>query len=168
MKPNEEFDLECHVDVVLAGLGIMEGIVILSHEKLRTRYVISLSKCPIPWIMFLQTDIAGSKIEAEYSALSVEIKDVISIQLLIKVIGSYIKIEEATKKHIQDYNLGRQYGFLETHKHESRSVHTKIKALRSKIQSVSRTHLRLDTSQVYWIMIAKCWFIYKRSTISSS
>jgi hypothetical protein len=72
-------DINCYVDADFAGLWGYEDKQDPSCVKSRTGYVIFIADCPILWARRLQTDIATSTMEAEYSALSTAMRDVLPI-----------------------------------------------------------------------------------------
>ena len=103
-----------------------------SCVKSRTGYVVSISGCPILWVSRLQSDVAGSTMEAEYNALSMAMKDVIPIQELIKVIGSNVGLEDSIittfKTTIWEDNMGcLKLSSLEPGQYTPRSKHYAIK-----------------------------------------
>ena len=50
----------------------------------RSRYVVTVVKCPILWISNLQTDIALSNLHGEYMALSQSLRDLLTLKDLAK------------------------------------------------------------------------------------
>jgi hypothetical protein len=75
-------DIDCYVDADFAGLWGYEDKQDPSCVKSRTGYVIFIADCPVLWVSRLQTDIATSTMEAEYSALSTAMRDVLPIKML--------------------------------------------------------------------------------------
>ena len=67
---NEEFKLDCFVDADFAGLFGSDPHNEPSSVKSRTGYIVKLAGCPLIWKSQLQSSIALSTGESEYSALS--------------------------------------------------------------------------------------------------
>ena len=77
-KPDVSKGLECHVDTDFAG-GWATGDSTQPETVLsRTGYIISYAGCPIYWCSKLQSEIALSTTEAEYIALSMAMREVLS------------------------------------------------------------------------------------------
>ena len=108
--PTGDFDMECHVDADFAGLWPLEDVMDPTCVKSRTGFVISISGCPVIWSSKLQSDIAGSTMEAEYNALSMAMRDVIPMQTLFKTIGSALEIDDEVltsfKTTVWEDNMG--------------------------------------------------------------
>ena len=75
LKPTNDLAIECFVDADFAGLWSHEEKMDPTCVKSRTGFVICLSNCPVIWSSKLQTEIATSTMEAEYSALSMAMRD---------------------------------------------------------------------------------------------
>jgi hypothetical protein len=75
-------DIDCYVDAYFAGLWAYEDKQDPSCVKSRTGYVIFIDDFPVLWVSKLKTDIETSTMEAEYSALSAEMIDVLPIKIL--------------------------------------------------------------------------------------
>ena len=77
--PTSSFSADCYCDSDFVGLFGRE----LSNDpicaKSCTGYVITLSGCPLLWVSKLQTTIALSTMEAEYTALSSSCRDLIPL-----------------------------------------------------------------------------------------
>ena len=86
MTPNGRLNIDSYVDADFAGLYGAEVDTDSSSVKSRTGYVIMLGNCPLLWKSQLQTKIALSTMEAEYTALSANLKVLLLLcQLLIEV-----------------------------------------------------------------------------------
>ena len=84
MRPDRTRGLECYVDADWAGSWQDHS----SHDPLsahsRTGYVVMYAGCPIVWVSKMQTLIALSTTEAEYTALSTALREVIAIMDLLQ------------------------------------------------------------------------------------
>jgi hypothetical protein len=60
--------------------------------KSRTGFLIEVMGCPIQWMSKLQTNIATSTMEAEYTALSVALRSVIPLLEVIRYVISSFKV----------------------------------------------------------------------------
>ncbi|MBE0451949.1 MAG: hypothetical protein IBX70_14070, partial [Clostridia bacterium] len=154
LKPNGSFDIECHVDADFAGLWPSEDIMDPSCVKSRTGFVISISGCPIVWTSRLQSDIAGSTMEAEYNALSMAMKDVIPIQTLFSTVGKGVGLSDdlATtfKTTVWEDNMGcLRLARMEPGQYTPRSKHYAVKYhwFRSKLHETRTTIQHITTDQ---------------------
>ena len=86
LNPSDNLDIDCYVDADFAGLWPHEVKTDPSCVKSRTGFVICVANCPVVWSSKLQSDIATSTMMAEYTALSVAMKEVLPIQDLCKVL----------------------------------------------------------------------------------
>lgn len=96
LRPNNTFDIECHVDADFAGLYQVEEVMDPSCVRSCTGYVISISGCPVVWVSRLQTDIATSTMEAECNALSSAMRDLQPLCTLFQAIAPYAGISDNT------------------------------------------------------------------------
>ena len=88
LKPSHDnLNVDCFVDADFAGLWPYEDKQDPSCVKSRTGFTLCIANCPVIWTSKLQTDIATSTMEAEYSALSLAMKSVIPLQDLLSIIG---------------------------------------------------------------------------------
>ncbi len=84
--PDMNTGLECYVDADFAG-GWTSGDQTCPESVLsRTGFVIMLAGCPIYWCSKLQTEIALSTTEAEYTALSHAMREVLPLMNLMQEI----------------------------------------------------------------------------------
>jgi hypothetical protein len=97
---NGRLAIDCYVDTNFAGLWGYEKQD-PSYVKSRTRYVIFIADCPVLWVSRLQTDIATSTMEAEYSALSTAARDVLPIQMLATEISSNVGLIQEPITHFK-------------------------------------------------------------------
>lgn len=85
-----ELHMECFVDADFAGMWGHENPHDPACVKSRTGYVMCISGCPIHWVSKMQSDIAGSTMEAEYNALSTAMKDLIPLLRLVKSVSTAV------------------------------------------------------------------------------
>jgi hypothetical protein len=86
--------IDCYVDADFAGLWPFEDKMDPVCVKSRTEFVICISDCPIVWTSKLQSDIALSTMESEYTALSTVMREVIPLHTLFKTLGAAIGINQ--------------------------------------------------------------------------
>jgi hypothetical protein len=94
-------DIDCYVDANFAGLWGYEDKQDPYCVKSRTAYVIFIAYCPVLWVSRLQTDIATSTMEAEYSALSTVIRDVLPIKMLATEISENVGLTQEPITHFR-------------------------------------------------------------------
>jgi hypothetical protein len=83
LRPTETFDIDCYVDADFAGLWPHEDKSDPSCVKSRTGFTICIANCPVIWSSKLQGDIATSTMEAEYSALSMAMRELLPFRDLL-------------------------------------------------------------------------------------
>lgn len=84
IRPNGH-SFDCWVDADFVGnWDRVNADVDPSTAKSRTGYIINYGGCPISWASKLQTDVALSTTEAEYTALSTSLREVIHLMQLVK------------------------------------------------------------------------------------
>lgn len=84
MKPDTTKGFECYVDADFAGTWTKEEAHRPEGCLSRTGYVIFYAGCPIIWSSKMQNTIALSTTEAEYTALSASLREVIYLLNLVK------------------------------------------------------------------------------------
>ena len=94
LKPDNTFNIDCHVDADFAGLYAIEDIMDPSCVKSRTGFVLSISKCPVVWCSKLQTDIATATMEAEYNALSTAMRDLLPLRTVFQEVSRGLGISD--------------------------------------------------------------------------
>jgi hypothetical protein len=94
-------DIDCYVDADFAVLWGYEYKQDLSCVKSRTGYVIFIADCPVLWVSRLETDIATSTMEAEYSALSTAMRDVLTIKMLATEISENVGLTQELITHFR-------------------------------------------------------------------
>ena len=80
VKISNKLDLDCYVDADFAGLFNRDPHHESSSAKSRTGYLINLGGCPLIWKSQLQSSVALSTGEAEYSALSQSMRSLLPIR----------------------------------------------------------------------------------------
>ena len=88
--PKTTKGLEVHVDADFVGNWDKEDLENTDNARSRHGIVISYKVCPIVWKAFLQTEIALSIIEIEYTGLSYSQKEKIPIMRIFKEISSIV------------------------------------------------------------------------------
>jgi hypothetical protein len=89
ITPTGKLDLQCYVDADFAGLFQREPDKNPTSVKSRTGYLIELGGFPLIWKSQLQTAVALSTLEAEYSALSTAMRAVLPLrELIVEVTAS--------------------------------------------------------------------------------
>ena len=122
----DKLELDVYVDAAFAcGWGTEESTN-PDAVKSRTGYVIELANCPVLWVSKLQTTIATSTMESEYTALSMALRAFIPLQAVVKAILSglrYDKSETVTfKATVHEDNQGALIlATLEPGRHTTRS-----------------------------------------------
>jgi hypothetical protein len=94
-------DIECYVDAYFVGLWGFEDKQDQSCVKIQTGYVIFIADCPVLWVSRLQTDITTSTMEAEYSALSTVMRDVLPIKMLTTEISENVGLNQDPITHFR-------------------------------------------------------------------
>jgi hypothetical protein len=85
--------LECYVDANFAGNYSKEHNQNPNSCKSRTGCVIKYAGCPIHWFSRLQSEIALSTTEAEYTALSTAARELLPMRELLSEITKYMNIQ---------------------------------------------------------------------------
>lgn len=102
IRPRSNKKLNCYADADFAGLWKSEDPMDPACAKSRTGYILTLGNTPLCWCSKLQTKIALSTMEAEYSALATAMKEVIPTRRLVEEIFTTwnIKRSDDDKKTI--------------------------------------------------------------------
>ena len=87
-KPDKSRGLQVHVDADFAGNWDPIDTRNVDTARSRHGYVITLAGCPICWKSQLQTEIALSSTESEYTGLSYALREVIPIMNLLREMES--------------------------------------------------------------------------------
>ncbi len=130
LKPTLTKDLEVHVDADFAGAWDPEESDHRDTARSRHGYVISYKGCPLLWKSQLQTEIALSSTESEYTGLSYALRDAIPVmQTLKEMQGKGIPIDSAKGKiycSVFEDNSGA-VEMATHHKYRPRTKHLNVK-----------------------------------------
>ena len=96
--PNTTFKLDCYVDADFAGLHGREHQDNPVSSKSRTGYVIFFCGCPLVWKSQLQTETALSTFHAEYVALSIALRQVLTTQRILETMVKFITFPSSTPR----------------------------------------------------------------------
>ena len=86
LKPNTDktLNIDLFVDAAFAcGWGSEEGTN-PEAVKSRTGYIIEIANCPVMWVSKLQSTVATSTMESEYTALSMALRAFIPLHAVVK------------------------------------------------------------------------------------
>jgi hypothetical protein len=92
LKPTNNFDIDCYIDADFAGLWNYESPLDPACVKSRAGFAICISNCPVIWQSKLIPFIALSTMEAEYSALSMAMRELLPFRTLFTAVASAIGI----------------------------------------------------------------------------
>lgn len=92
LTPAASLDLELYVDADFCGLFKYEQDSNTNAARSRTGYVVMLSGFPLIWKSQLQSSIACSTLEAEYTALSQALKALLPIKRMLQEIVTQLDI----------------------------------------------------------------------------
>ena len=101
------------------------------RDRSRTGYVICIANCPVVWVSKLQTDIALSTMEAEYSACSMSMRDVLPLLYLTQILFSGIGMDKESpvliKTTVWEDNNALKLATMEPGRMTPRSKHYAVK-----------------------------------------
>jgi len=100
ITPSKKFNLDCYADADFAGLWSAELPNDPTCVKSRTGYVLMLGGVPVSWSSKLQSKIALSTTEAEYSALSTAMKELIPLRRLIEELTKALGVERSAEERL--------------------------------------------------------------------
>ncbi len=131
LKPIEGKDLEVFVDASFCGDWCPEEAA-MDRDTARSRhgYIIQYAGCPLLWKSQLQTEIAMSSTESEYTGLSYALRDAIPIMELFKEMkGMGFPIESSQAKvhcRVFEDNSGA-LEMAKVHKYRPRTKHLNVR-----------------------------------------
>jgi hypothetical protein len=96
IRPSTNLKVDLYVDASFAGMWGYEDKHDPACVKSRTGFVVFVGGCPIVWGSKLQTEIAGSTMEAEYIALSESLKQLIVLKRLVVAFCQAIQLDPET------------------------------------------------------------------------
>jgi Reverse transcriptase (RNA-dependent DNA polymerase) len=134
MKPQlgAVLQIDAYVDADFAGMWGYEDKNDPTCVKSRTGYMIFIADCPVLWTSKLQGDIATCTMEAEYSALSTSMRDVLPLKQALMEIYNSIGLSQGqvvtfkTTVH-EDNNGALRLATLEPGRSTPRSKHYAVK-----------------------------------------
>ena len=102
--------MDVYVDAAFAcGWGSEEGTN-PDSVKSRTGYIIEIANCPVLWVSKLQSTIATSTMESEYTALSMALRAAIPLLAVVSSVTkglNYLKHQQLTfKATVHEDNQG--------------------------------------------------------------
>ena len=154
LKPSQNLDIDCFVDADFCGLWPQEDKHDPVSVKSRTGFAICIANCPIIWSSKLQSMIALSTMESEYTALSDALKFVIPIQRLVATVPKGVGLEPERlttfKTMIWEDNMGAMtLAKLEPGRTTPRSKHyaVKIHWFRSYLKPNHIEIVKIDTKE---------------------
>ena len=130
MNPDINKDMEVYVDADFSGNWDPKES---SHEdtaRSRHGYIIMYKGCPINWKSQLQTEIALSSTESEYTGLSYALREVIPLMEMLKEMKQYGFNIKSTKPKVHCKVFEDNSGAIEiasVHKYRPRTKHLNIK-----------------------------------------
>ena len=130
LKPNGDKDMEVFVDADLSGNW--DGAESHNRDTARSRhgYIIMYAGCPVSWKSQLQTEIALSSTESEYTGLSYDLRDAIQTMELLKEMKKLGFPVRSTVPKMHCKVFEDNSGALEmatTHKYRPRTKHLNVK-----------------------------------------
>jgi hypothetical protein len=130
LKPNGDKDMEVFVDADFSGNW--DGAESHNRDTARSRhgYIIMYAGCPVSWKSQLQTEIALSSTESEYTGLSYALRDAIQTMELLKEMKKFGFPIRSTIPKMHCKVFEDNSGALEmatTHKYRPRTKHLNVK-----------------------------------------
>ena len=92
ITPSTDLALDCFVDADFAGLFRRDPDEDRTSALSRTGYIVKLSNMPLVWKSQLQTGVALSTGEAEYSALSSSMRVLLPLRLMLLEFIRFVRI----------------------------------------------------------------------------
>jgi hypothetical protein len=130
LKPNGDKDMEVFIDADFSGNW--DGAESHNRDTARSRhgYIIMYAGCPVSWKSQLQTEIALSSTESEYTGLSYALRDAIQTMELLKEMKELGFPIQSTVPKMHCKIFEDNSGALEmakTHKDRPRTKHLNVK-----------------------------------------
>ena len=100
LKPSTKLNLDCYADADFAGLWSAELPNDPTCVKSRTGYLLMLGSVPVSWSSKLQSKIALSTTEAEYSALSTAMKELIPLRCLVEKLAKALGVKRSPEEKL--------------------------------------------------------------------
>jgi transposase InsO family protein len=130
LRPCDDKDMEIYVDADFAGNWDANETWDRDTARSRHGYIISYAGCPIIWKSQLQTEIALSSTESEYTGLSYALRDGIPMMELLKEMKRMKFPIRSTTPQVHCKVFEDNSGALEiatTHKFRPRTKHLNVK-----------------------------------------
>lgn len=131
LQPGGTMNVDCWVDADFCGLFGTEDVHDPSCVKSRTGFIITVASCPVLWVSRLQTEIAMSTVESEFSALSQSMRALIPLRRIMEEINSAFHLTDSpipytTKSTVFEDNSGALQ-LAKTKKMTARTRHMAVK-----------------------------------------
>jgi len=131
MKPMSDKDLEVFVDASFCGdWDPKEAATDRDTARSRHGYIIKYAGCPLLWKSQLQTEVALSSTESEYTGLSYALRDAIPVMELLKEMKQRRYPITTTQARVHCHVFEDNSGALEmarVHKYRPRTKHLNVK-----------------------------------------
>ena len=152
MKPDSTRGIEVFVDADFAGNWDRNGSLHPDTARSRHGYIIKFLGCPIIWKSQLQTEIALSSSESEYTGLSYALREAIPVMQLIREMSALGFIEQQKPPKIYCEVFEDNSGALEManiHKYRPRTKHLNVKLhhFRQYVNDGSVIVRKIDTAE---------------------
>jgi hypothetical protein len=92
LAPRGDLKIELFCDADFAGLYKREPERSADSARSRTGYIVKLSGCPLVWKSHLQSEIALSTLEAEYSALSQALRTLLPLKRILTGVADIVSL----------------------------------------------------------------------------
>jgi len=99
LRPTGHLDLDLFVDADFCSLFRNEIDTNPDSARSRTGYIITLSGFPLVWKSQLQSSIACSTLEAEYTALSYSLKTMLPLKRMLIEAATHLRISHNLNQH---------------------------------------------------------------------
>ena len=152
MKPDMSKGIEVYVDADFAGSWDRHDSLNPDTARSRHGYIIKVLGCPIVWKSQLQTEIALSSSESEYTGLSYALREAIPVMQLIREISELGFLEQQGPPKIYCEVFEDNSGALEManiHKYRPRTKHLNVKLhhFRQYVNDGSVVIKKIDTAE---------------------
>jgi hypothetical protein len=142
----DTFSTDVYVDADSAGGGGYEDPNDLVSVKSRTGFLVEIMGCPIQWTSKLQTNIATSTMEAEYTALSIALRTAIPLLDVIKYVVQSFNVTTSSlltfKTTVHEDNQGAlRLANMEPGRQTPRSKFYVLEGFRTKIIKLSKFNI---------------------------
>jgi hypothetical protein len=113
LQPGSAINIDCWVDADFCGLYGTEDIhdpTSVIHDptsvKSRIGYITTVANCPVIWVSKLQTEIALSTVESEFTALSQSMHSLIPLRRIMEEINTSFWIPYTAKSTVFEDSIG--------------------------------------------------------------